>query len=321
MDTVLSVRNLKTYFFTPAGVVKAVDGVSFDLRKGECLSLVGESGCGKTASALSILRLLDSRPGRIVGGEVTYRGEDLLKYPEVRLMSIRGNKIAMIFQDPQASLNPVFTVGDQIVEGVKLHLKLDDAAARQKAINIMKQLGIPSPEARFRDFPHQFSGGMQQRVMIAMALSCDPEVLIADEPTTALDVTIKVQILDIFKELKKDRQMSIIFITHDLGVVAEIADRVVVMYGGRVAEAAPVLDLFDNPKHPYTVGLLNCLPDLSTTRERLTPIPGTIPNLIGSVPGCIFAPRCPSVMPACAEAPPTVTLSPDHYVVCHLYCR
>jgi len=317
-DTILSVRDLHTWFYTPTGVVKAVDGVSFDVQRGECLCLVGESGCGKTATALSILRLIDSPPGKIVSGEAFYAGDDLLKATESRLMDIRGHKIAFIFQDPQTSLNPVFTVGDQITEAIKLHLKLDARTARERAVSLMKRLGIPAPEMRFDDYPHQFSGGMQQRVMIAMALSCDPEILIADEPTTALDVTIKAQIIRIFQELKKDRQMSIMFITHDLGVVAEIADRVVVMYGGRIAEYGTALDIFDHPRHPYTLGLLKCLPSLTATADRLTPIPGTIPDLVDSPETCIFAGRCPQVMKTCSERPaPAVALSPGHTVYCH----
>ncbi|MEW6142856.1 MAG: ABC transporter ATP-binding protein [Chloroflexota bacterium] len=321
-NLVLTVRNLQTRFYTPAGVVKAVDGISFELGKGECLCLVGESGCGKTAASLSMLRLIDSPPGRIEGGEVIFDGEDLLKLTPQRLREIRGNRIAVVFQDPQASLNPVLSVGDQITEAIRLHSNIDERAARGKAISLMKRLGIPSSETRFNDYPHQFSGGMQQRVMIAMALSCDPEVLIADEPTTAVDVTIKAQILDIFKELKETRQMSLIFITHDLGVVAEIADRVVIMYGGRVAESGTVLDIFDSPKHPYTVGLLNCLPDLTGIRDRLTPIPGTIPDLIDSPPTCIFQPRCTKALPVCKECPaPCIEVSSDHVVFCHLYSK
>jgi len=320
VTTVLRVRNLQTRFYTPAGVVKAVDGISFELGKGECLCLVGESGCGKTAASLSMLRLIDSPPGRIEGGEVIFDGENLLKMTPHKLREIRGNRIAVVFQDPQASLNPVLSVGDQITEAIRLHLNIAEKAARDKAIGLMKRLGIPSAETRFDDYPHQFSGGMQQRVMIAMALSCDPDVLIADEPTTAVDVTIKAQILDIFKELKETRQMSLIFITHDLGVVAEIADRVVIMYGGRVAESGTVLDIFDCPKHPYTVGLLNCLPDLTSTSNRLTPIPGSIPDLIDSPETCIFQPRCTKAQPVCKVEPaPCVEVSSGHTVFCHLY--
>lgn len=317
---VLEIKHLKTYFFTRNGVVKAVDGVSFGLRKGESLCLVGESGCGKTATALSILRLIDSPPGRIVDGEILYHGEDLLRCSDRRLRQVRGNRIAMIFQDPQSSLNPVFTVGDQIVEPIKLHLGLKPKSAVEKAIHLMEQAGIPRARERMKDYPHQFSGGMQQRVLIATALSCDPEILIADEPTTALDTTIKAQILDIFRDLKQQRDMSILFITHDLGTVAEIADRIVVMYGGRLAEAGTTLDIFDQPKHPYTHGLLNCLPNISTRRDRLTPITGMIPSLIDPPEGCIFNPRCERRMPICSqERPIEVAVSREHVVACHLY--
>lgn len=319
-QNLLEVKDLRTYFFTRNGVVQAVDGVSFALRKGESLCLVGESGCGKTATALSILRLIDRPPGRIVGGEILYHGEDLLRCSEERLRQIRGSQIAMIFQDPQSSLNPVFTVGDQIAEPIKLHLKLKQKEAMERARHLMEQVGIPRAGERMKDYPHQFSGGMKQRVMIAAALSCDPEILIADEPTTALDTTIKAQILDIFRDLKRERDMSILFITHDLGTVAGIADRIVVMYGGRVAETGTALDIFDQPKHPYTQGLLNCLPSLSAQEDRLTPIPGMIPSLIDPPGGCIFHPRCPKRMPVCdREAPPEVTISDEHRVVCHLY--
>ncbi len=319
-DSILRVKNLKTYFFTRSGVVKAVDNVNFSLREGKCLCLVGESGCGKTTAALSILRLIDSPPGRIVSGELLYHGEDLLRCSGERLRQIRGNEIAMIFQDPQSSLNPVFTVGDQIAEQIKLHLGLKRKQAMERTLGLMEQVGIPRAKERMRDYPHQFSGGMKQRVMIAAALSCDPEILIADEPTTALDTTIKAQILDIFKDLKQRRNMSILFITHDLGTVAEIADRIVVMYGGRVAEASTTLDIFDHPKHPYTQGLLNCLPHISRQSDRLTPIPGMIPSLIDPPENCIFHPRCEKRMPICSEEKPKeVMISGDHLVACHLY--
>jgi len=301
-------------------VVKAVDGISFELRKGESLCLVGESGCGKTATALSVLRLIDSPPGRIVDGEILYHSEDLLRCSDGRLRQIRGNRIAMIFQDPQSSLNPVFTVGDQITEQIKLHLRLKRIPAMEKTVHLMEQAGIPRARERMKDYPHQFSGGMKQRVMIAAALSCEPEILIADEPTTALDTTIKAQILDIFRDLKQQRNMSILFITHDLGTVAGIADRIIVMYGGRVAEAGTTLDIFDQPKHPYTHGLINCLPDISTRRDRLTSIPGTIPSLIDPPEGCIFYPRCERRMPVCIrEIPREVVISGEHIVACHLY--
>jgi len=319
-NMMLEIRHLKTYFFTRNGVVEAVDDVNFSLRKGESLCLVGESGCGKTTAALSVLRLVDSPPGKIVGGEILYHGEDLLRCSSERLRQIRGNRIAMIFQDPQSSLNPVFTVGAQIAEQIKLHLRLGHRPVAERTRHLMEQVGIPRAGERLRDYPHQFSGGMKQRVMIAAALSCDPEILIADEPTTALDTTIKAQILDIFRELKQKRNMSILFITHDLGTVAGIADRIIVMYGGRVVEAGTVFNIFDQPKHPYTLGLIGCLPSISTRRDRLTPIPGTIPSLIDPPEGCIFSPRCERRMPVCSqERPKEVVVSGEHVVSCHLY--
>ncbi|MFC1916168.1 ABC transporter ATP-binding protein [Chloroflexota bacterium] len=319
-NTILQVRHLKTYFFTRNGVVKAVDGISFVLQKGESLCLVGESGCGKTTTALSVLRLVDSPPGRIVGGEILYHSEDLLRCSSDRLRQIRGNKIAMIFQDPQSSLNPVFTVSDQIAEQIKLHLGLRHKQAMEKTLHLMEQVGIPRARERMKDYPHQFSGGMRQRAMIAAALSCEPEILIADEPTTALDTTIKAQIMDIFRELKQKSNMSILFITHDLGTVAEIADKIVVMYGGRLAEAGTALDIFDQPKHPYTHGLINCLPDISARKDRLTPIPGMIPSLIDPPEGCIFYPRCEHRMSICnQERPKEVVISGEHLVACYLY--
>ncbi|MFC1847309.1 ABC transporter ATP-binding protein [Chloroflexota bacterium] len=321
-NTILEIRQLKTYFFTHDGVVKAADGISLGLRKGECLCLVGESGCGKTATVLSILRLIDSPPGKIVDGEILYHGEDLLRCPDERLRQIRGNRIAMIFQDPQSSLNPVFTVGDQIAEQIKLHLGLKHKAATEKAVYLMEQVGIPQAGERMKEYPHQFSGGMKQRVMIAVALSCDPEILIADEPTTALDTTIKAQILDIFQDLKQKKDMSILFITHDLGTVAGIADRIVVMYGGRLAESGTTIDIFDQPKHPYTHGLINCLPSISALKDRLTPIPGTIPSLIDPPEGCIFSPRCEHSMPICLqERPEEVVISGEHVAACYLYSK
>jgi len=319
-NTILQINQLKTYFFTRNGVVKAVDAVSFGLRKGESLCMVGESGCGKTATALSILRLIDSPPGEIVDGEILYRGEDLLRCSSKRLRQIRGNRIAMIFQDPQSSLNPVFNVGDQIMEQVKLHLRLGHQSALEKTVQLMEQVGIPRVRERMKDYPHQFSGGMKQRVMIAAALSCNPEILIADEPTTALDATIKMQILDIFQDLKQKNNTSILFITHDLGTVAGIADRIIVMYGGRIAEAGTVFDIFDQPKHPYTLGLINCLPNISKRGDRLTPIPGMIPSLINPPEGCIFYPRCQRHMPICEkQRPKEIAVSGEHTVACYLY--
>jgi len=321
-ETILSVKNLKTYFFTSRGIVRAVDGIDFDLLKSECLCLVGESGCGKTVTALSILGLIDTPPGRIVGGEVYYDSVNLLTCPAERLRHIRGKEIAMVFQDAQSALNPVFTVGDQIVEQIKLHLGVGNREAREKMIRLLGEVGMPSPEKAADYHPHQLSGGMKQRAMIAMGLSCDPEVLIADEPTTAVDVTIKAQVLDLLQQLKETRQMSLLFITHELGVVSEIGDRMVVMYAGRLAETASVAELLGNPKHPYTVGLIKCLPDMTQTRDRLESIPGTVPSLIEPIGGCLFHPRCDRAMAICRqEKPYPVTVGEGHTVFCHLYSK
>ncbi len=319
-ETILSVRNLKTHFFTRRGVVKAVDGVSLDLLKSECLCLVGESGCGKTVTALSILGLIDSPPGRIVDGEIRYNNLDLVKCPREQLRHIRGKEIAMIFQDAQSALNPVFTIGDQIVEQVKLHLGVNSRQAKERATGLLEEVGIPSPEKAVDHYPHQLSGGMKQRAMIAMSLSCDPQVLIADEPTTAVDVTIKAQIMDILSRLKSARQMSILFITHELGIVSEIGDRIVVMYAGRVAEKAAVSELLSNPKHPYTAGLIDCLPSLTKVGDRLESIPGTVPSLIDPPGGCLFHPRCSRAMAICREEqPPPFNVGEGHDVFCYLY--
>ncbi|MBI4289732.1 MAG: ABC transporter ATP-binding protein [Chloroflexi bacterium] len=321
-DVILEVRGLKAQYRSPRGIVKAVDQVSFDLRRGETLSLVGESGCGKTATGLSILRLIEGLRGEIVGGQILYHGNDLLKMSSEKLRQVRGSKIAMIFQDPQSSLNPVLKVGDQIAEPIMLHMGLGKKDARARALELMKQVGIPFPERRIDEYPHQFSGGMKQRVMIAIALSCNPEVLIADEPTTALDVTSKAQIMDIFRHLKENKSMSIIFITHDMGLVADTADRIVVMYGGRLAEAGTVLHVFDTPQHPYTMGLLKCLPSISGSQTRLVPIAGTIPSLIDPPDNCNFNPRCPYVMKMCREVrPPEYQTAPGHRAACFLYTQ
>jgi oligopeptide/dipeptide ABC transporter ATP-binding protein len=316
-EAILRVRNLKTYFFTRRGIVKAVDGISLDLLKGECLCLVGESGCGKTVTVLSILGLIESPPGRIVDGEVYYENIDLLKCPRDQIQRIRGKEIAMVFQDAQSALNPVFTIGDQIVEQIKLHLGMNSHEAKEKAVSLLKEVGIPSPEKVVSYYPHQLSGGMRQRAMIAMSLSCDPQILIADEPTTAVDVTIKAQILDILLQLKNTRQMSILFITHELSIVSEIGDRIAVMYAGRVAETARVSELLSNPKHPYTIGLIKCLPDITQTKDRLESIPGTVPSLIDPPSGCLFHPRCDKAIAACSqEEPPPVVISEGHTAFC-----
>ena len=318
--TLLKVTNLRTYFFTRRGVVKAVDGVSFELKRGECLCLVGESGCGKTVTALSLLRLIDSPPGRIVAGEVRYDRLDLITCPQEELRRVRGKEIAMIFQDSQSALNPVFTIGDQVIEQIKLHLGSEEREARRQAISLMTEVGMPDAEMAMNYYPHKLSGGMKQRVMIAMSLSCAPKILIADEPTTAVDVTIRAQIMDIFRNLKVQRQMSLIFITHDLGVVAEIGDRAIVMYAGKPCEAGTIAEILDHPRHPYTVGLINCLPDASVAAARLTSIPGIPPDPVDLPPSCLFQPRCPQAMPACDEKEPLETIvSEGHTVNCHLY--
>ena len=319
-NSILKVNNLKTYFLTSRGIVKAVDGVGFELRRGECLCLVGESGCGKTVTALSILRLFDSPPGKIVDGQISYDGLNLATCSSKQLRQIRGKDIAIVFQEAQSALNPVLTIGDQIMEQIKLHLPVDDGRARDRATTLLGEMGIPSAERVMSYYPHQLSGGMKQRVLIAMSLSCNPQIIIADEPTTAVDVTIKAQILDIFRELKASRQMSTIFITHDLAVVAEIGDRAVVMYGGKDVETASVSEIIGNPKHPYTSGLIDCLPDTSKSTSRLVSIPGTTPNPLEMPQGCAFHPRCPKAMEICSQQePPETTISKEHKVKCHLY--
>ncbi len=304
MTHLLEVKNLQTHFKTRAGLVRAVDGVSFYLDRGELLGLVGESGCGKSMTALSIMRLVAS-PGRTVGGEIIFDGRDLLKLSNAEMRAVRGNDIAMIFQDPMTSLNPVFTVGEQIAEALRLHRKLSRPQAREAAIAAMREVAIPDPGTRVNDYPHQLSGGMRQRVMIAMALACDPKLLIADEPTTALDVTIQAQILDLLDNLRKTRELAVLLITHDLGVVAEVADRVAVMYTGKIVEESPVDELFAKPKHPYTEGLLHSVPKLTeegvARAERLQTIEGVVPSPTNLPPGCHFEPRCPYRMPRCKE--------------------
>ena len=300
----LEVTNLKTQFPTRAGLVRAVDDVSFHIDEGELLGLVGESGCGKSITALSVMRLIYP-PGRIAGGSIKFKGEELTTASDDRLRQIRGNDIAMIFQDPMTSLNPVYTVGEQIAEALRLHRKLDKRDAKEAAIAAMREVSIPSPERRVDDYPHQLSGGMRQRVMIAMALACDPELLIADEPTTALDVTIQAQILELLNELRRTRKLAVLLITHDLGVVAETADRVCVMYTGRIVERSGVEEIFERPKHPYTQGLLRSVPKLSADHvekiTRLQTIDGTVPSPTDLPPGCHFAPRCEFRMERCTR--------------------
>ena len=317
----LAIDGLKTHFFTRDGVVRAVDGVSFAVGAGETLAVVGESGCGKSVTALSILRLVPSPPGRIVAGAIRFEGGDLLSLSEAEMRRIRGNAVSMIFQEPMTSLNPVLTVARQIGETLTLHQGLDAGAAEQRAVEMLRLVRIPEPERRARQYPHELSGGMRQRVMIAMALSCNPSILIADEPTTALDVTIQAQILDLMRELKTRIGAAIILITHDLGVVAEMAQRVVVMYAGRKVEEAPVRDLFRRPRHPYTLGLLASVPRLGATlgREapRLAEIPGVVPSLKEPIVGCAFAPRCAFAVARCrAEAPPLQEQAPEHFAAC-----
>src|SRR4030066_1354695 len=303
-NLILKVSNLRTHFLTRRGIVKAVDGVDFELRRGECLCVVGESGCGKTGKALTILRLFDSPPGKIVDGQISYDGLNLATCSSKQLRQIRGKDIAIVFQEAQSALNPVLTIGDQIMEQIKLHLPVDDGRARDRATTLLGEMGIPSAERVMSYYPHQLSGGMKQRVLIAMSLSCNPQIIIADEPTTAVDVTIKAQILDIFRELKTSRQMSTIFITHDLAVVAEIGDRAVVMYGGKDVETASVSEIIGNPKHPYTHGLIECLPDTSKSMERRAPLPGKTPNPIEMPKGCSFHPRCPRALKICSQREP-----------------
>jgi oligopeptide/dipeptide ABC transporter ATP-binding protein len=319
-EPLLAVRNLKTYFATEEGLVRAVDGLSYELCRGETVGIVGESGCGKSVHALSIMRLIPMPPGRIVGGQILFEGRDLLKLSDEEMRKIRGNRIAMVFQEPMTSLNPVLTIGEQIAEAVILHQKLDKKAAWERAIEMLERVKIPLARERVRDYPHQFSGGMRQRVMIAMALSCNPSILIADEPTTALDVTIQAQILDLMRDLQQEFGMSIVFITHNLGVVAEMCDHVVVMYAGRPVEHTGVREIFADPKHPYTWGLLHSIPKLTSRRERLIPIEGHPPSLIDLPPGCPFAPRCPFVMEVCVtEDPADFVVGPQHTAKCYLY--
>ncbi len=301
---VLSVRGLRTHFITRERTVKAVDGISYDLHPGKTLAVVGESGSGKSVHALSVLRLLPEPPAKVVGGEILFQGRDLLKMGSEEMRAIRGNRIAMIFQEPMTSLNPVIRVGEQIAEAIVLHQGVTQEQAWAKAVDLLKKVGIPHPEERVNDYPHQFSGGMRQRAMIAIALSCEPDVLIADEPTTALDVTIQAQILELMKDLQREYRMAIILITHNIGVVAEMADDVVVMYAGRPVEHAAVGDLFKTPKHPYTKGLLGSVPSIYVRKERLEAIAGQPPDLSGGFVGCPFAPRCPSVMERCRTDDP-----------------
>lgn len=316
----LEIKNLNTYFYTQAGTVKAVNDVSFKINEGETVCVVGESGCGKSVTAMSILRLVPNPPGKIVSGEIMYKGKDLVKLSEGELRDVRGNEISVIFQEPMTSLNPVFTIGYQISESLMLHKNISKEEAKKAAIETLKLVGIPRAESIFESYPHELSGGMRQRAMIAMAISCDPKLLIADEPTTALDVTIQAQILDIMRDLKSKIGTSIMMITHDLGVVAEMADYVVVMYAGKVVEEAPVLELFKNPLHPYTIGLLKSKPSINDKVDRLYSIRGQVPNPVNMPENCYFCERCDNAKDKCHEKQPhLVQVNDIHKVACWLY--
>ncbi len=324
-DILLETKDLTTYFYTDDGVVKAVEGVDLKIRVGETLGLVGESGCGKSVTSLSIMRLVPWPPGKIVKGEVWFKGEDLLKKTEEEMRRVRGSQISMIFQEPMTSLNPVFTVGFQVMEAILVHQDVTEEEAKKKAIEMLDLVGIPDPEKRFYNYPHQMSGGMRQRVMIAMALSCNPDLLISDEATTALDVTIQAQILELMKDLKKKIGMAILMITHNLAVIAEMADSIAVMYTGRIVEYSDVKTIFKNPQHPYTYGLLHSIPLVTKPRkpgERLATIEGVVPNPYHMPKGCKFHPRCPYATKKCREEePPLEEISPGHWVRCWNYLK
>jgi oligopeptide/dipeptide ABC transporter ATP-binding protein len=317
-EILVDVKDLKTYFFTDDGVVEAVDGVSFTIKRGEVLGLVGESGCGKSVASLSIMRLID-KPGKIVGGEVIFKGEDLLKKTEEEIRKIRGSEIAMIFQEPMTSLNPVFTIGNQIIEAILLHQDLSEEEAKKRTIELLNLVGIPEPERRFNQYPHELSGGMRQRAMIAMAISCNPDLLISDEATTALDVTIQAQILELMKDLQKKIGMAVLFITHDLALVAEMANNIAVTYTGKIVEYSDARSVFKNPKHPYTYGLLRSVPSLlfEETKVKLPAIEGMVPSPYHMPQGCHFNPRCPFVTEICRKEMPELNeLEPHHLVRC-----
>jgi oligopeptide/dipeptide ABC transporter ATP-binding protein len=319
-ETLLSVRNLKTVFDIEGRIAPAVDDVSFDILEGEVLGIVGESGSGKSVTALSMLRLIPTPPGRIVAGEIWFQGKDLLKVDPTHMRKVRGNMISMIFQEPMTSLNPVFTIGMQVMETLQEHESLTEDEAFERAVRVLEQVGIPAARSRMKDYPHQFSGGMRQRVMIAMALACDPLLMIADEPTTALDVTIQAQILDLMLDLKAARpEAALLLITHDLAVVAETCQRVIVMYGGKVQEVGPVEVIFGDPKHPYTRGLMHSLPRLDSKGTKLNPIRGMVPGILELPRGCKFCTRCDEVLPHCeTDEPPLIEVTPGHQVRCHL---
>lgn len=314
----LSVKNLTIYYFTDDGVVKAVNGIDFTLNKGETLGLVGETGAGKTTTALGLMRLIPDPPGKIVEGEILWEGKDIMKLSKAAMRTIRGKEISMIFQDPMTSLNPVMTVGDQLAEVVRIHEKVSRADAYKRAGEMLELVGIPAE--RMEEYPHQFSGGMRQRVVIAMALACNPQMIIADEPTTALDVTIQAQVLDLMRNLRKQMGTATLMITHDLGVVAEICDRVAIMYAGQIVESGTISDIYDDTKHPYTIGLFGSLPDMDSKVHRLRPIPGLMPDPANLPTGCPFHPRCDKACPDCAVKTPKQTeVAPGHFVRCLLY--
>ncbi len=317
----LKVENLKTHFMIEGGEAKAVDGLDFNVQEGEFFGIVGESGSGKSVTALSILRLIPDPPGKISHGKVLFKDKNLLRLPWEKMRKIRGNEISMIFQEPMTSLNPVFTVGFQIMEPLMIHRGMNKKEAKETAVKMLKKVGIPSPERRVNDYPHQFSGGMRQRAMIAIALSCNPSLLIADEPTTALDVTVQAQILELMNEIKNKREESaIILITHDLAVISETCDRVMVMYCGKIQEVASTIDLFEKPLHPYTKGLMGSIPSLSKKKKRLNAIPGNVPGILHFPSGCPFHPRCKHKMPVCEkEVPELLEVEKGHLVRCHLY--
>jgi peptide/nickel transport system ATP-binding protein len=319
-ENIIEVRHLQTQFTRDNKKTVVLDNVSFHIKKGEVLGLVGESGCGKSVTSLSIMRLFKDTTGEITNGEIKYNGTNLLSISESSMRGIRGKEISMIFQEPMTSLNPVMKIGEQLMESIRLHLGYSDKQAREHAISMLTKVGIPRPQEIISEYPHQLSGGMRQRIMIAMAMSCRPNLLIADEPTTALDVTIQAQILDVMKQLQAEEHMSMLLITHDLGVVAEMCNRVVVMYAGRVVEEASVYDLFDDPKHPYTKGLIGSVPKLGQMRSRLDSVPGNVPNPNQMPKGCKFAPRCKEVMPVCWEEEPTITATgSERFCRCWLY--
>ena len=317
---ILVVKDLKTYFFTRRGLVKAVDGVSFRLQEGETLGLVGESGCGKSVACFSVIQLVAQPAGRIVGGEILFEGEDLLRKSEKEMAQIRGEKISMILQDPMTSMNPVFTVGYQVAEPIRIHQKLKGLALMEKVLEMLKKVAIPSPEVRAKEYPHQMSGGMRQRIVGAMAISCQPKILIADEPTTSLDVTIQAQFLKLLKEIQQQSNLSMIIVTHDFGIVARACDRVAVMYAGKIVETAGTAELFDKPTHPYTIALMNSLPRMGKKRDKLFSIDGQPPDLRTLSAGCSFAPRCPQALDICLkEYPPERIVREGHFMNCWLH--